>query len=100
VGLGRFVQEGLTDGSTHPRRPTHLSAVPGQVGLVLSLSPEWPDPRPGEWGAYYQWTGSAWRWLGWAAPDADWEVLFFDGPRRVKRTGLGRVMDLLFGTEE
>jgi hypothetical protein len=39
----------------------HLSAVPGQVGLVLSLSPEWPDPRPGEWGAYYQWTGSAWR---------------------------------------
>jgi hypothetical protein len=77
-----------------------LSPVPGQVGLVLSLSPEWPDPRPGEAGAYYQWTGRRWLFFGFVGRDANWEKLFWDRPRRVKPNWLAALADAFWRTEE
>ena len=70
-----------------------ISACPGQIGLVLPLSPRRVDPEPGHAGAYYQWRGDHWRFVAWASADADWELLFWEPkpglPERVMRVLIG-----------
>jgi hypothetical protein len=84
-----------------------FSAVPDQIGLVLSLSPCRVDPEPGQPGSYYRWDGGRWVFERFVDRQANWEELFWATPRRViadpepnGKSFLERVVDGLFGTED
>jgi hypothetical protein len=83
-----------------------FSAVPDQIGLVLSLSPCRVDPEPGQPGSYYRWNDGRWVFERFVDRSADWEELFWATPRRViaepepnGKSFLARMTDKFFNTK-